>query len=249
MSDFDGDLRFQLALNEHMGSQIFWRGYYSEPQLQFLAHMLESDHSFIDVGANHGEFTVFAAKRLPRGRVVAFEPTSRLFERLTANVAHNAFENVVLKQQGLSAEAGIATIYSSTHKYADGTFNSGLPSLFPEANRANVVETIELTTLDQAVEEVGLSRLDIIKMDIEGAEMAALQGAAKTLSAFRPTIILEVNQSTCMSAGYTMQALLGSIEPYGYKFFRIDSSAASFALSPLSKANLNSFQNVACIIS
>ncbi|WP_230467764.1 FkbM family methyltransferase [Lujinxingia vulgaris] len=247
LDDFDGDLHFRLELNEHMGSQIFWRGFYSGPQIHLLHHLLEPDHVFIDIGANHGEFTVVAARQVPRGRVVAFEPNEAIHRRLRFNIESNDFDNVTLSTLGLSESPGVARIYEAAERFDDGTTHLGLATLYPTDQRGQVVQEIELTTLDAFVEDAGLDRVDLIKIDIEGAELSALKGAHTVLSGFRPNIILELNQGTCKSAGYTMDDLLDLLADYGYTFFEIVADPAGFALKALDRQTLKSFQNIVCL--
>ncbi|TXD41660.1 FkbM family methyltransferase [Lujinxingia vulgaris] len=247
LDDFDGDLHFRLDLNEHMGSQIFWRGFYSGPQIALLRHLLEPDHVFIDIGANHGEFSVVAARQVPRGRVVAFEPNEAIHRRLRFNIESNGFENVTLSTSGLSDEPGVARIYQAAERFDDGTTHLGLATLYPTERRGQVVQEIELTTLDTFVKDAGLKRVDLIKIDIEGAELAALKGADEVLTGFRPNIILELNQGTCKSAGYTMDDLLDLLASYGYTFFEIAADGQTFALKALDRRRLKSFQNIVCV--
>ncbi|RDV37394.1 FkbM family methyltransferase [Bradymonadaceae bacterium TMQ3] len=247
LDDFDGDLHFRLDLNEHMGSQIFWRGFHSGPQLQLLSHLLKPDHVFIDIGANHGEFTVVAARHLPQGRVISFEPNESVHRRLRFNVEANHFENVTLSTSGLSDAPGVATIYASANLDHDGTTNQGLATLYPTESRGQVVHEIELTTLDTFVKDAALERVDLIKIDIEGAELSALKGADEVLTGFRPNIILELNEGTCKSAGYTMSDLLDHLGGYGYTFFEIAADGQGFSLKALDRHNLKSFQNIVCL--
>lgn len=247
LDDFDGDLKFRLDLNEHMGSQIFWRGFHSGPQLQLLSYLLEPNHVFIDIGANHGEFTVVAARRVPEGHVISFEPNESVHRRLRFNVNANHFKNVTLSTLGLNDEPGVATIYQAADLDHDGTTNQGLATLYPTESRGQVVQEIELTTLDAFVTDAGLERVDLIKIDIEGAELSALKGADEVLTRFRPHIILELNQGTCKSAGYTMADLLDHLSGYGYTFFEIAADGQGFALKALDRQHLKPFQNIVCV--
>ncbi|RAL21181.1 FkbM family methyltransferase [Lujinxingia litoralis] len=247
LDDFDGDLHFRLHLDEHMGSQIFWRGSYSEPQTRLLTHLLKPHHTFIDIGANHGEFTLVAAKHLSQGRVFAFEPGDVIFPRLAHNVEANGFDNVTLVNLGLSDSPGSATFYEAETRANDGTYNRGVASLYPDEKRSRPSHTIELTTLDAFVEEHDLERLDLIKIDVEGAELAALQGAHQTLTRFRPHIIFELSQVTCQNAGYPMTRLLDELSAYGYVFLRIDDDRPGFALRALDATRLGLFQNVLAV--
>src|SRR5579863_2846250 len=92
VSDFDGDLRMELDLGEHMASQVFWFGYYSRDLLQALDRLLKPGDVFLDVGANIGEVSLFAAKRVGRaGRVTAFEPIPDLARKLRSHARVNGF--------------------------------------------------------------------------------------------------------------------------------------------------------------
>ena len=123
IDDFDGDLAFRCRLDEHIGSQMYWRGAYSWGQLRVLDRLLRPDMVFVDVGANQGEFTLFAAKRLVRGRVLAFEPMTEMRERLVENLAANPFDNVLVSDQGLWSEPGRRRIFRRDAPFEDGSFH------------------------------------------------------------------------------------------------------------------------------
>lgn len=102
ITDFDGDLKFRCSLHHHIGSQIFWHGAYSHAQLRLLSRLLKSpDMVYLDAGANVGEQTIFAAKRLSRGRVFAFEPATEVFQVLSENIRSNGFTHVRAEKIGL----------------------------------------------------------------------------------------------------------------------------------------------------
>lgn len=240
---FDGDLKFQCDLNEHIGSQIFWRGSYSSDSLRILNQLLSREKTFIDVGANQGEFTLFAAKRLQKGRVIAFEPTSYMYERLAQNVALNGFRNVDLVKKALSDKPGQLPIYAPMGKFHDATVNAGLPSLYKTGASSDYLETIDVTTLDAYVRLARPARIDVIKVDIEGAELSMLHGAAETIGSFRPILIIEVSRVTCRAAGYDSGEILKYIESQGYRMERILSGGRT---QPIGSAILTDYQNVVC---
>lgn len=207
IDDFDGDLRFQCRLGEHMGNQIYWRGTYSWSQLRVLDTILTSEMTFVDVGANHGEFTVFAAKRLTSGHVYAFEPMTEMFGRLDRNVQANHFANVTTVPLGVWDEATTHTIYTSPDAFDDGMVNEGLGTLFPHAARTEPVETITTTTLDDFVDANDIARVDVVKIDIEGAELRALRGAERTLAHHRPVVVVEADRGLAAAAGAELEDL------------------------------------------
>src|SRR5215467_12649370 len=83
--DFDGDLAITLDKSSYIGGAIYWGGHHSLELVRFLRGFLKPDMTVADVGANIGEITLFAAKKLQKGRVLAFEPMPRVFEQLSQN--------------------------------------------------------------------------------------------------------------------------------------------------------------------
>lgn len=243
VDDFDEGLRFWCCLNEHIGSNVFWRGSYSGSQLELLKQLLEPDMVFLDVGANQGEFTIVAASRLTRGRVIALEPVSSLLGRLRRNVEANGFDNVSALPLGLGERPARLPIYTSDEAFSDGTDHSGLPTLHPDAQRGRLLETIEIVRLDDLVEELALDRLDVAKLDVEGAELSALRGGAATIQRFRPWLLLEVDDRNCRRAGHSAEELLQAVEALGYSILGFDRMGA---VVPLDRARLGEFQNVVC---
>lgn len=239
IEDFDGRWRFECHLSEHMGAQIFWRGAYSGTQLRELHRLLPSDGTFIDAGANQGEFTVTAAGIARAGQVYAFEPAPWLRERLQRNLALNEFRNVTVVPHGLSDARAVLAFYDEPRRETTGPRNEGLISLYPDARRSRPVGQFSVIALDEWAAAVSLSRLDILKADVEGAALRLLQGAAHTLERFRPVLLLECNDASCRSAGYSagelvthlrdaLQYRVGVVEPQGVRALAADDSIPTF---------------------
>jgi len=241
--DFDGDLAFLCHLDEHIGSQMYWRGAYSWSQLRVLGRLLEPTMVFADVGANQGEFTLFAAKRLARGRVLAFEPMTEMRERLERNLEANAFGNVLVSGLGLWSEPGRRRLFRRAALFEDGSVHEGLGTLFPTAERSQEVEEIELTSLDAFREEHGIDRIDVLKVDVEGAELAVLTGAEQTLERCRPLLLLEADRDCADAAGGGLDALLGWLE----RWYRFEIVAPSGRTRPIEPSALGRHQDLLCV--
>jgi len=242
-SRFDRDLKFRCELDEHIGSYIFWRGAYSRDILKVLAPILTEEMTFIDVGANQGEFTLFAAKRLRKGHIIAFEPTSHMFEKLSHNVVLNGFRNIELVNQALSDKPGKLPIYMPRGRFRDGSYQYGLSSLYRTSTVADYVEMINVTTLDEYVKRTQLTRINVIKIDIEGSELFMLRGAAQTLKTFKPILVVEVGRKTCLAAGYDCKEILEFIASFGY---RIEYIMPGGKTQPLESRTLADNQNMIC---
>ena len=117
-----------------------------------LDRLLEPNMVFVDAGANQGEFTLFAAKRLTHGQVLAFEPMTAMRERLEQNIEANGLGNVLVSALGLWSEPGRRSLFRPEARFEDGSIHEGLGTLFPTRERGHEVEEIELTTLDAFLE-------------------------------------------------------------------------------------------------
>lgn len=245
VDDFDGNLQLDLRLDEHMQSQIFWYGYYSRDVILAMNRLLRSGMVMLDVGANIGEVSMAAAQRVGySGHVFAFEPMPSLYEKLSFNLSRNGLTQAKAIRKGLADKAVVAPIYFAEAQFIDGTKHDGLGTLYPTKDRAGVAGEIELTTLDSFFTEMNLPRVDLIKIDVEGAELDVLRGGQQTLAHYRPHLIIEVQNETSGSAGYAADEILSFLEPMGYSFFTIGRNAR---LRPLSRETLKPFQNVLCV--
>jgi FkbM family methyltransferase len=167
---------------------------------------------FLDVGAHIGYDTLKAAHHLgPNGRVVAFEPNPRVVQMLRDSIAASGATNVIVQPIACSDTETTLTLFDSTGG------NSGLTSL-AEANagQANHPVTVPARRLDDVIRELGLSRVDVIKIDVEGAETLVVRGAQETLRRFKPRLVIEVIDSTLTAMGTSVQELESLIWSLGY---------------------------------
>jgi FkbM family methyltransferase len=240
IDDFDGETRLRVDLAEHMASQIFWRGTYSGDELAVLAGRLSRDAAFVDVGANLGEFSLFAARRV--ARVYAFEPSADLFERLRQNVAANGWSHVTTVRSALSDRIGELTLSEPREAWMDGSRQAGLGSLFPYPDAVDVRrQSVPVTTLDAFVESERPARLDVIKIDVEGSELAVLRGAEAAVARFRPEFLIELNTESAVRAGHDVNDVLAWLATRRYRAFSV---AAGGRLVPRVSADPHGFENV-----
>ncbi len=170
---------------------------------------------FLDVGANEGLYTLLAARKVgPTGRVLALEPSSRKFRRLTANLELNGLTNVRTLQLAASDRAGSGMLRVA------GFGHEGLNSLgeFGGAIEEFAIERVRLMPLDDLVEAEGLGHFDALKIDVEGGELAVLQGARRILGVRRPIILLVHFQATLQKQNASRDAVLDLLRSAGYTF-------------------------------
>jgi len=173
-------------------------GLYEPNEFYWLSSNLMPGQTFIDVGANMGLYTIFAARKVgSSGAVIAIEPSTRDFARLKANVELNKLVNVQLLQVALSDHEGEAELLVATEEH------SGHNTLgdFGYATASQGTERVHVTRLDDIVKQLALTRIDVIKIDVEGAEYVTLRGAEDTLRRFKPSILLEISDRTLVHQG------------------------------------------------
>jgi FkbM family methyltransferase len=177
----------------------------------------------VDVGANHGMFSLEAAYLTgPTGLVHAFEPTPRTRARLEQNLAVNRLTTVKVFPSALGAAPGTAQL--RVHYEL-----SGLNTLAPrdvtwnhKTLAADEIIDVPVTTLDDHAEREGLGRIDFLKIDVEGFELGVLQGARRLLREGRiARILLEIGDMTRAHAGVEPNALLAELEARSYWLYAI----------------------------
>lgn len=217
--DRDGN---RLLLHPHyfIDYQVIAFGVYDTKLNRFLKRAVMPSMTCLDVGANIGCVTIHLSKLVgPLGRVFAFEPVPHLFERLRENIALNDFGRIAFPHQmALSKEAGHATIKAAQ----ENCDNQGMASLrntdHPRLTNAIQIQT---TTLDAFVRDNNIEHIDLIKMDVQGAEAWVVEGGTNTLRRLKPELLLEVSPYDLRSFGKTSADLLQLVESLGYECFQL----------------------------
>jgi FkbM family methyltransferase len=143
-----------------------------------------------DIGANIGTFTTWMTTAFPRGKIYSFEPQRLVFQMLCGNLAINNFDNCYAYNLGLgSANTRIEIQEPDYYKRED----FGIFSLVEDKvhNKSGISTVVEIMTLDTFVQLNRITRVDYIKIDVEGMDIDVLKGAEKTLAAYSPCIFIE----------------------------------------------------------
>jgi FkbM family methyltransferase len=168
----------------------------------------------IDVGANIGVWSLLAAERRPDARIHAFEPVPEVAAHCRRHLAINELDTIVLNVAAVAAEDGVAPFY------AIRTANTGASSLIARRVPADEI-AVAVVTLDSYVERARLDRVDVLKVDVEGAERFVFIGGRRTLSrADAPAVFFEVDERLCAAAGTTPREVKDLLIEYGYGIFR-----------------------------
>ena len=189
--------RVQCRLRELIQRQIYFFGAH-EPVLAYLFDLaVEEAEVVVDAGANIGQYSLIAGRK--GKQVYAFEPVPKNVIVLNDNVDQNGLQRYIsVIDKGLWSDSEGITLYLDQRDALD---NATDYTVGYREQHADAV-AVATTTLDEFVEQRSIARVDLIKMDIEGAELFALRGMEKVLMRDHPTVFLEVNRPNCESAGY-----------------------------------------------
>lgn len=172
-------------------------GLYELDTARLIHRLLKSDSWFVDVGANLGYFTLLAAQWVGQsGRVDAFEPDPINRQRLEQHLHENALgDRVRIYPIAASSQAGEVEL---THPRAAGT-NHGMASFYKSLTGEGETFTVPTARLDKVLD----GEPDLIKIDVEGAELSVIEGLERILtSPAPPKLIIEHNPISCAAAGY-----------------------------------------------
>jgi FkbM family methyltransferase len=192
----------------------------------------------LDIGACFGYYTLLAAQL--GAKVYAFEPDLEVFHYLAANIHKNNFdESVVAISKAVSDKAGAMSFF--VHE-DDRTQNS----LFDDAEHRRIVRQVETLSLDEFLPE-GLP-VDVIKMDIEGAELHALAGMEKTLSyPCKTTLFVECNPVSLSLGGSSPGTLLRRLENLGFRVWIISEEEGRLVPAGGQLETLKKYVNLYCV--
>lgn len=188
-----------------------------------IAPYIRPDSIVIDVGANAGYYAKIFARMAFKGKVFAFEPGSYARSILQKVVCIRGLNNVSIVPAGLGDRHGKVELHLPLK--ISGSLGYGLGHMGDDKTvdaRETIAETVDILTLDQFVTDKDISRVDFIKIDIEGWELRALEGARNTIKRDHPVLMLEMVDRFLSRAGDSSQKLWDFLTEHGYTMTRYD---------------------------
>jgi FkbM family methyltransferase len=229
-----------LAADDMMDDSIF-TGNFERNELKFVENFLKPGMTVLDIGAHHGLYTILAAQKVGKGgKVFAFEPSPNQRRRLATHLRLNRVaDRVSILPAAVGNETAGTTLYVVAGK------ETGCNSLRPPAVQEPTEPVqVQVTSLDAILSKENMGRVDFIKMDIEGAELAALQGARELLAKHpRPVILAEMADSRTLAWGYQASAIYDFLAARGFQWFEVkqDGTLRAHARTAASDGNLVAF--------
>jgi FkbM family methyltransferase len=202
---YDG-LAVDVMLGNDHSLCLYVSGTFEPNEFCFLGQILKPGMTVLDVGANEGLYTLFSARRVgPAGRVLAFEPSSRERRKLLHNVSANRLGNVNVVPCAVGSSEGTAALQIASGVHSG---HNTLGTLVYDDAPAVGVEHVPVERLDTLIDRQGVARVDVIKIDVEGAELHVLEGARRTLAAHRPILMVEANDEALQAQGASIASLV-----------------------------------------
>lgn len=208
-------------------------GRYEEETTRLFKEVINAGACVVDVGAHVGYYTLLAAKRAgPAGKVFAFEPDPANYSLLEKNISLNDYHNVVAMNEAVSNHEGISTLFrTSLDNGRHSTYNHGLPG-------NENIET-KSTTMDAFLGQQGWPRVDLVKIDVEGAERDVLEGMGQLLQRTDPLkLIMEFNPLLLQRTGVDLDWFLDQPASWRFEVYWINDDKGLLALDEVDRTSL-----------
>jgi FkbM family methyltransferase len=214
-----GGTRLRLFLGNDISAQIYIAGCMEPNEFAFLDRILQPGMTFLDVGANDGIYAVFAASRVGTdGTVWAFEPSAREVARLQFNLDLNHL-SVRVFPIALADVSGQANLTVAGYEHEA---HNTLGAFAYQGIEAKGAETVVVRQLDAVIQDNPVPRIDVIKLDVEGAELRVLRGAILTLERYRPYLLFEVSEKSLHHQNSTREELLTLLQSQRFRLYSFD---------------------------
>lgn len=193
------NIKMKLNIGEFLQAHLFLFGSYELPSVKFIRKFLINGGNAVDVGAQIGYLTiVMATSCKTQLHVYSFEPEPYNISQFNTNISLNALDNITLIPKAVTSTLNPIKLFLAKDN------NSGTHStISSDPNVSSDFITVDSTTLDEFVRDQAITKLDLIKIDVEGAELDVIKGAREVLTLLHPALIIELSESIQQSRGFS----------------------------------------------
>ncbi len=223
--------KFRVNLNDRIYRGLFLMGHYEKHETEILRKIVKKGDVVFDIGANFGWYTTLLAELVgPKGQVHSFEPVPTIFDELRFNLGLNGLtDNIFLNNFALGMEEGTVTL----HLFAG--LSTGHASISSLGRDDYITFESRIMPLDRYISDNSVGRVDLVKCDVEGAEMMVIKGGSALFSRrCAPIVLIERNMETYERFGYNPEDLLLQLSEYNqYRFFEVSNGSKLRSLKSL----------------
>lgn len=220
----------------YIENEFYWKGFdhsdFERVSRRLWLKLSKQCDVILDIGANTGLYTLLSQHVHPEARVYAFEPIERNMQKLKYNCQLNGMDNVEYVPAAASDRNGQQTIFvPETEVSTTSTLQSDIAGDL-QIERPVVIDTV---TLDTFIEQHNIPQVDLVKIDVEGHEVAVLEGFAQYIRRYKPTILAEIR------IGEHGQKIGELLDGNGYVYYDIDEVHTPARVEVLEKSSYNNF--------
>lgn len=231
-----GGLKMELVPKLHSfgSTSIYIKRDYYEPELLAVGRLISPGSVVLDIGGSFGIFALFMAHFVgAKGHVYSFEPGRFSFSQLTRNVAINDLgQRISIKQVAATDKPATLRLMH----LGDSPVNFSVDAV--GAVEGVEAEEVAAIRVDSVVPPEDAGRVSFIKIDVEGYEIAALEGARAIIEAAYPTIMFEVCEDALGRQGQKPADVYGFLASFGYKFYMLGSGHRFASVSGTPDGNI-----------
>ena len=189
-------------------------------EIRFLRKLAIENKVVYDIGAFEGVLTMFFARKARL--VVAFEPNPRNHARCVENVDLNELRNVIILNRGVSDRAGTIELIFDPLMPGAGSAESAIALQIDSSVKTSRKVRIPVAPLDEEIASSNLREPDLIKIDIEGMELKALQGMRRLLCRRHPELFIEMHGATAKEKKEIAEGVTGFLAACGYRCYDVE---------------------------
>jgi len=214
--EFDVNLKIYLYPNDGVARLTYYFGYHEPAIFRFLDSFLKSGMVYFDIGANIGLYSLFASKRVGKnGKIFSFEPQFETYNRFLQNIELNNFQNIYAINKGVGDSDGSFTIIQNE--------DSAKSYITKSLSEENELPKVEVINLDKFLTKNNLSKIDYLKIDVEGFEYNVLLGCYSLLKNNPPKIIqIELYANFLKRNRTSISEVKTYLNSLGYVFFKLN---------------------------
>lgn len=195
------------------------------PEMSFMLKTLNEDDTFFDIGANMGMYTLLAASKIKSKTIYSFEPTSRVLNQLRMNLKlNNLLGQVKVIEKVVSDKNGYEKfLVQDISEYSHITYH--------KSRKGIIIPSI---TLDSFCKKGDVKNIDLIKIDVEGAEYKVLKGMNQILKNHRVSKLIVELGGNSIQFGINHQDIVNYLKKFGYLTFKINNNLELIAIDRVS---------------
>jgi FkbM family methyltransferase len=219
----------KLDISDLVEWYVYWG--FRDPSHEALVSLCRPGDTVLDVGANIGQTALRMSVAIGDGRVYAFEPDPQNYSDLLGHIQANEVRNIEPYRYALGSGEGIALL-----RHAESR-NRGC--VWVDTVDVKGPSHVQVITVDHFCASKGLNRVDLIKVDTEGAELSVLKGARMTIERWKPRVFLEVNECNLRRFGGSSEALWDFLIDAGYSVRHAESGRTLTSASDLTSGHFD----------